>query len=327
MISNFKLLSVLQCICESNPSQKNQNEIIEASYKIAVTYLSMNYKKVHKIVVSDGLSIEDIAVDSIAPLFNKNDDGYFYILRDAFEQWQPAPQTDEDALFLLNKVIARRVEQQIVLLLKESDPMFSKILDSVYYLVKKNCYKKINFFGHKYIVEQKVARISGQPIDEVAFDHLPAELFFNNKEFLGDIFTYLKNETGFFPAIPVNILVHHLKLINSNDYFIANETKSIKELFDINELVNNSYRATLNKLNESYVSKGKLTKHEADIFTVTLMDICEDLKAGGITISLFEYLQFRMKNLTKAEYMANYNHILQYLFKLMKSTISNKLYA
>jgi hypothetical protein len=321
------ILSVMQSLSEAKPPQKSINNIIETSYKIAVTYLSINYRKVHKIVVSEGLSIEDIAVDSIAPLFIKNDDGYFYILRDAFEQWQPAPQTDEDAFFLLNKVIARRVEQQIVLLLKESDPMFSKLLDSVYYLIKKNCYKKINYFGHKYIVEQKVDRISGQTIDEVVFDHLPAELFFNNKEFLSDIFTYLKNETGFFPAIPINILIHHLKLINSNDYFITNETKSIKEMFDINELVNNSFKLTINKLNESYVSKGKLSTEEAEIFTITLKDICEDLKDGGLTASLFEYFQFRMKNLSKNEYMANYNHILQYLVKLMKNTISDKLHA
>ena len=318
-------MQLLQSLRESNPYPGDINIIIESVYKIAVTYLCMHYKKIHKLIIKEGLSVEDVAIDSIAPLFLKNEEGYFYVLKDTFEQWTPAPQTDDDVLYILNKVTAKRIEQHIVLLLKEADPFFSKILDSVYYLMKKNGFKKKNYLGLSYIVDENTNQIIGETIDEAAFTNLPLELFTNKKELLNNIFCYLKTETGYFPAIPVNILTRRLEAMSANDYAAVNESQHYKEAYDVDELLKRSFKQTENKLNDTYVSKGKLSYREAEFIKEALMDICEDLKQGGINSSLFEYLQLHKENLTKDEYMKNYNHILQYLFKVMKSTISQHL--
>ncbi len=324
-MKKVKFLYLLETLNKRNPNQFIMQDIIETLHKIAVTYLCVNYKKVRRILSKEGITIEDIAIDSIAPLFLKDSNGYFYVLKDAFEQWRPIPRSEEDILFILNKIVAKRVEQHTILLLKEAEPIFSKILDSIYYLIKKNGYIKKYFLGLSYIVEENNTEIIGETIDEIAFNNLPLNLFINKKESLSNIFYYLKNETGFFPAIPINILIRRLEQINSSDFSATNYSQYFYENYDIDELLKTCFRETEIKLHETYVSKGKLSYADAECIKAALEDISYDLKQGGITGSFFEYLKFHMINLTKNEYMTHYNHILQYLYKVMKNNISQML--
>jgi hypothetical protein len=130
--------------------------------------LRFNYKRIHKIIDRDELSLDDIAIDSIASLFVRDAEGKFSAITSAFNSWQPPIQTEEEALYFLNKLIQKRVEQHISFLLREFDPFFSKLMDSVNYLIKKNNFKKVNCFGTVYINNSDSESISGKtiPVDE-----------------------------------------------------------------------------------------------------------------------------------------------------------------
>ncbi len=321
----FNSLSLLKNLSENNLNQYQVNNLVETAFKIAAGYIRLNYNKFSPVIFKEGFSIEDTAIDAIAPMFIKNEEGYFYSFRSAINQWQPEPQSDEDASFILNKIISNRVEQHIVLVLKESDPFFKKILDSVNYLIRKNSYSKVNFMGRSFIVQTEKDNIQGETIDEVAFNNLPIELFIDKKKYIDNIFSYINNETGYFPAIPLNLLINHLKKIIADENINENKSCCFKDSLDLTEIITNSIKLTEHKINDTYIVNGKLNIEEAECLRNALSNMIDDLKNNGITGCLYEYLHFYMTNLTKEEYETRYHNILQYLFKLTKNNISKKL--
>ncbi len=318
-------LSFLEKLVDNNFSFREVNFIIESSYKIALHYLNQVNLKIQKIILVDEVPFEDIAIDAIAPLFTRNEQNEFYILKNTFRSWIPPVKTEEEALFLFNTIIANRVEQHITLLLKEADPFFAKIFESINYYFKKENLSKINYFGTVYIVENENLRINKNLIKPNDFDSLPGDLFINKKLLFKNILIFLKENTEYFPAIPLNSLVHKIKKINAANFIVNELTENPTDLVELEELVSLGLDSAKDKLNNFYVSKGKLSNEEADFFTKALADMADDLKNGGIKHGLFEYLDPYSKQLSRADYQLKYQNIIEYLLKIMKKTISESL--
>ena len=210
---------------------------------------------------------------------------------DEVRKWSPPIKTEKDALFFLNKVISRRVEQHISFLLRESDPFFSRILNSVNYLIHTQGFVKTNYIGKTYIVETKIF-INSKVIGLNEFESLPTELFTEKKKILISIFHHIKSETDFFPAIPLNELILRLKEINLSG-FLSNKDGSDNHLkkIEIDEIIRKGLIYTEKKLKETYVSKGKLTEEEHVVFMGVLTDMANDLRDGGLNPGLYEYFK------------------------------------
>ena len=271
------------------------------------------------------IRIEDLAISAIAPLFCRESENQVLPIIREFNSWQPPIQTEADALFFLNKVISGRVEQHISYLLKEADPFFAKILDSVNHLIRKGGYKKTHYLGRKYIVHSSCNKLNSKTIDTDDFQNLPFSLFKNRKTILSDILTYLENETNFIPAIPLNSLIVRLRNLNISNFKPQTSTNEVIAAFDADELVNFGLNFTIEKLESSYFSKGKLTGVETDYFKKTLETIANDLRDGGLTRGLYDYFAHQMHGLEKQTYQEKYHNMLEYLVKVMKNTIRERM--
>ncbi|NWF89904.1 MAG: hypothetical protein HXY50_10640 [Ignavibacteriaceae bacterium] len=159
-----KNVEILRLLCEP-VDQAAINQLIEQTFKAALSYLHYNHKKISKIYIGEELSLEEVAISAITPLFCKDSQEHSIPIIKEAQSWQPPLRTENEALFFLNSVVGRRLEQHISYMLKEHDPFFAKILDSVNYLIKKNSYKRISYMGRKYIVNNNCDKINGKVID------------------------------------------------------------------------------------------------------------------------------------------------------------------
>jgi len=324
-MKKVEILPIIKELSNNSCSQSNLNVLIENSFRISRIYLYAKRLKIYKDINGGVSRFQDLAIDAITPLFCKDSAEQVLPIVREFNSWQPPIKTEDDALYFLNKIISGRVEQHISHLFKEQDPFFAKILDSVNYLIKKGGYKKVGYFGKRYIVQSTCEEIKGKVIDQDLFEKLPSSLFQKRKSFLADIFDYLENETDFFPAIPLNALVIRLRNLNNNNLKIRDNINDTSSNFDINELVSLGLGSALEKLNESYTSKGKLSECESQSFRMALMNMAEDLKDGGVNRGLYDYLKQHLIDLEKDVYQNKYHNILEYLLKVMKNTIREKL--
>jgi hypothetical protein len=119
--------------------------------------------------------------------------------------------------------------------------------------------------------------------------------------------------------------VIRVRNLNNTNYTIRDNINDTSSNFDVNELVNLGLGSALGKLKESYTSKGKLSECESKTFRLALTNMAEDLKDGGITRGLYDYLKQHLTDLEKNIYQNKYHNILEYLLKIMKNTIREKL--
>jgi hypothetical protein len=271
------------------------------------------------------LTIDEFALDAIAPLFTSEDGEQQIMLKQSFVKWNPPIKSEEDALYFLNKVVSHRVEQHIFSFLRTEDPFFSKILDSINYLIKTQDYKKIYSFGKTFIVETTNDETRLGYIDRVEFEKIPGRLFNEKGILFESLIHYLKTETDFVPAIPLNDLVYKIKHISLSEFITTESSEESRKQFELDELIDYAMSKSIEKLNRSYYEKGKLNIAETDSMHKALKDLCEDLKNGGINPGLYYYLQPHINNLTKEFYQETYHNILEYLFKITKSTIAENL--
>lgn len=319
-----KATSILQLFSDLS-CQGSINQLVEISYKTAIAYLRHNSTRIVKLLNDSELTFSETAISSITTLFCPNKEDNSLPIVKEFNAWQPPIQKEDDAIYFLNKVIARRVDQYITCLLKEHDPFFAKILDSVNYMVKRSGFKKVSHFGKRYIIPDAANEIEGKVIDDDSFEKLPYSLFNDPKNFLINIFAYLEGETTFLPAIPVNMLVKRLRELNHLSFLSDYNSKSTSSKLEVDEIVDRGLEHVIRKLESSYAVTNKLCLQEIELFRHTLKNIAEDLKNGGINPGLYEYFKQHADAVDKKMYQEKYHNILEYLLKVMKNHIKEKI--
>jgi hypothetical protein len=320
------VLAALHTLAEGKYQRSIEiNFLIEKTYSLATCYLGLNHKKIFKLLENGEYTIDEIAVDAIASLFIYDDAKRTTPLANSFINWTPKIKNKSEALFFLNKIVAARTEQHIFTLLREYDPFFSKIFDSINYLIKTGGYKKNCIAGKTCILENDMVNIEGDIIDYEDFKKIPIALLIDKKKLLATLFSYLRKETNFILAIPINQLVYRIKHINFADFISGYNSSIPAKKFELTEITDFGFESAKNKLEISYLQKEKLNIYEASCIRDALRDMANDLLDGGINPGMYEYLSVYMKELDKKIYVAKYHNILEYLVKVMKNTIAEKI--
>ena len=305
-------------------SKGELNNFIERLFKIGESYLHHRYSRIKNLVNSSQDTLEEIAIEAIAPLFQNAIYNNHFNIVDEIRNWNPPINSENESLFFLNKIISNRMEQHISLMLRESDPFFSRILDSVNYLIRTGGYKKVSYLGKIYITEPDNSNINWIVITDDEFYKIPTYLFYERKILLKSLFYFIKTETQYFPAIPLNELIFKLKHINLSDYLSSDSVNDISDRIEISEILNSALSFTENKLKSSYLDNGKLTIEEYECFKRALNTLAADLGDGGINPCLYKYLAPYISGLTNEEYQRKYHNILEYLLKQLKRKIAKE---
>ncbi len=136
---------------------------------------------------------------------------------------------------------------------------------------------------------------------------------------------YLKSETDYFPAIPLNELVLRLKYLNFSGFKKPDGSLDRIIEIELDEIVNSGLDSTLDKLKNSYLITQKLSEREYKVFKKALIDMADDLKNGGVNPGLYKYLLEYWINLNMEEYQNRYHNIIEYLLKTLKENIAEEL--
>jgi hypothetical protein len=311
------------CGLEKLKTGEESNEelslVFQAAFNIVSVYLKKNKSKFGFLNNREDYNLNDAVMEIITPLFLNRNERKYYKLITAYEKWEPPVKSNGDALFFLHQLIFIRTEHYLSKALEKVDPLYSIILKDVNLKIIQSGYYKIRYLGQSFVSESESIDAGKNIINDDWFDQLHPDIFVKDN-FLSELFDYLKYESHFAPAIPLNTLVLKLKRLNLPFYTEIRSEMVIEESFYTEEVVLKSLDVSLSKLVRSYVSKNKLTDIEADLFTKALKEISYDLRDGGINIGLYEYFKKYNPVLSRQEYKLKYDNILEYLVKLMKQT-------
>ncbi len=316
---------ILNKLCKNDYIQTELNRFIEDIFIIAAGYTRYHFRKIEQALHFLGISNDDFVVDAIEPLFRKDENGRFKALVEQFEKWQPPVTSEKDANFFLNKIIAGRVEQHVSVLLRESDPLYAKLLDSINYLIRTGKYKKVICLGITYIVKEDIQEVELPVITTEEFSGISSDLFSDNKTIFDCLFNFLSSDEKYFPAIPLNGLIIRLKQLRVDAFYTSDSIAAEYKNLEISEAIEISLQFIKSKLVLSYLEKGKLCEEECQSLIAGLKDMVNDLRDGGINPGLYEYLKPHFNSLSKQVYLEKYHNIFEYMAKTLKSKLVSEM--
>ncbi|MGE5681703.1 MAG: hypothetical protein ACM34K_12570 [Bacillota bacterium] len=300
------------------------NLLIKVCYELALVNVRKKISRIANINKRWELSVEDIAVESICNLFIKNSKRKRLNLECFALNWSDKISDNTDALFFLNKIVSISIDQYMNKLFRNSDPFFAKILDAFSLAIKNLNYSKIDHFGKVYIVKDGDGYISSDKIiPSEEFMSIPLDHYTGKKEILKYLMNYIELNTGYFPAIPLNLLVERYMEYNSIQY--TAEPLSDFERISIDDIIFSSLEKTIGKMKRTYLMKKKINSNEADQIASALTDIAFDFREGNTIENLADYLEVYIKGLSIEEYKRRYRNIFEYLVKVFKKSIAGKL--
>jgi len=257
-------LDYINLLKQNDVSHRTIGYLYNRCLRIAITTLAKRYSVTNHTFLNVDTSIESIASDALISLFICSKPGEPINLLKSITNWEKPLENEEDAEFLVHKIVWKRIAQHVTVLLKEADPFFKKIHSSLKHYIEKNDYNRITYFGIIYITEAQNKKIVGKVISSDEMEKLPDELFYcKHEEIFSNAFRYIENNTDFFPAVPLNALIRKLKYIKWNEHIVPVELSSLpyfEEKMDINTIVANSLNQIYRNLDESYSKSIKIDR-------------------------------------------------------------------
>lgn len=101
MKNAYSVLKILQSICNNKSSRSEVNQVIELSQRYAFSYLKYRYKNLSKILMSEDVTLQELAIDAIAPLFETDGNGLFVKIVKAFNEMTTKTFVDNDKEYLI----------------------------------------------------------------------------------------------------------------------------------------------------------------------------------------------------------------------------------
>lgn len=323
-----QLFEILSSLKGNSITDLEIHKLIISSSRIALSLLSKGVGFYPSSFLQDKISLTDIACDSVTPLFIRTKSGDLPI-RKALLSWDKQIIDEASAHYFLYKIISGRIEQETSKKLKEADPFFGKILRSFKHLVDTGRINELSWFGIVYLTPVECTNVSQKLINPEQIENLPSELFQGaSQSIITKLFSYLSEETDFFLAIPLNALVRKIKHVNAT--FLKQEqsgvlNESFEDNLDIQSIVNHSLASVNQRIENFYVKKGKFNPAESEIIKKVVEEFSLDLRDGGISRGLFEYVNSYMPELTKAHFYDRFHQPIDYLLRLLKKEIADRL--
>lgn len=321
---NIKLL--LDKVKTSVYNRVELNSLVEYTYLIALSFLKVNFASKLKFLESENRNLEDIAMDSIIPLFVKTTNGKLGI-QNSIAAWDEDLNSATNSSYFISKLIWKRVEQTVTNILKERDPIFNKILKTLNTCISNNNLRKERYFGTVIIQPECSEDFHGKLIPPEEFNRIPNRIFcLKQMELFNSLFAYIAEDTNYSIAIPLNVLVQKIKDFYNNIYDnrFDDSYYSCPEIIYRN-IIEDGLKSIEDKIDCFYVAKNKLSPDESEMIISSFHSIAEDVVYGGMKGSLFAYLKHFNKSLTKDIFYSKYHHIMNYLLSNFKNSIAENL--
>lgn len=324
---NLDTVEILKKSTHSVLTREEINFLIEKTYRISISFLRTKFKTNLHFLKDNNHALEDIAIDSVVPLFVKNTSGKLGLTR-AIQKWDKNLDTKDSVDYFLSRIVWRRVDQTITCILRERDPIFAKILKTLNISILNNNFKKYRYFGTVLVLQNRDANIFGEIIDEKNFFNIPENLFaYKQAALFNKLFEYLVSQTNFYPALPLNLMVKRIKFYyTSNNYIPSNYIENSAEKLSLSEIIDSGLIDLRKKIDVYYIAQKKLNNDDGDYIYAAFENICKDMMNGGIKDSLFIYLKDYKKDLTRQVFYSQYHHVMNYLLSRLKNNISEKIY-
>ncbi len=328
-IQLVQLDKIIPSLLSPNPSQKHVRDFVYLCRDVAFAYLQM---KVHRGKLDPnhfGISLEDLALDCVAPLFERNEYRRFIELASYFGNSNFTTMSSEELLGLTRRLVFSKVNEELFRLYKEHDPSLSNIIRNIRNALKfsrtlipvvRNNETWIQLFHPDSILE-------GLPIlpAEIIEARLLAQLARRNDlrhilDLLAEILSEQDLYQKQYPLVGMAIIIRSLIVRSSWTSAELGDNSADLSTDEISRFIQLSIQKTRTSMKGSYIGKGKLNEKTFDSYFDCIAEILEAeyILNDGMDLSFYDVMHKRAAEMSVSEYRCHHRVYLEYLTKLTR---------
>lgn len=308
-------------------------EAVSLFHHIALVYLRHKDAAGALMHAHLGLSLEDLALDCIAGLFERDHSGRFPVLARYYEeiQWQTLDEVTLNGA--TRRLVFSAVNQELYRNYREADPTLHRIIRNI-----KDAAEAVQGVGITQIGRDNCVTFSHDPgagllpvaPPEYLSPYVSSVLAKN--EDLRAVLTELKDLLGsqecYRPAISIvrlALMIRETFLALAHDTAYAESTPPAVEeqllLSDIESLIARSVKTTGERFRANYVGRGKVSADRFEVYVNVAREVMQAdfTDAGDRRLSFFERTRNHIPGLTEEEYRSEHRSVLEYLVKTARS--------
>lgn len=329
------LAEVLAGVLAEEPEPRAIRRAVSESYQMALSYFLQKRKRSYLPHDLVGLTINDLALDCIADLFERDKAGRFCVLNNYFQSlgWQQLSEPELNRA--LRRLVLSKANEGLFRRYRESDPTLARIIRNVKEAIKAEPRLSLQRYHGDLWITLKQAdtvfyRLPLLPVDLLE-SHFIGCLNANGGvgKAVASLVGLLSANPAYSPGYPLTMLARalHSAYMRTGD---IDWTVDEPEVFLKGEVYRAIQRAGLmveRNMKGSYVAKGKVNAMTFDAYLSAVRDVLEAHYISDATVapSLFDALRTYLPGLSKTVYHYQHRNRVEYLMKLAREWLFEQL--
>lgn len=330
------LVPILKSAVEGKISNSELNLLIKIAHQFAAQRLRQLFLS-HKVNLSIyPYNINSIALDCIAEIFRRDEDGNFSDIVNYFSgNLNLNNLTDDEVVIYFRRLIFSSLQDGIFRLYNEYDPILSKIIRNIKIALKKDeSIKKFQKFGETFLFSCN-EKDRNDHLPEIPLEHLESEILvsLSGKEKLKDYLILLLkslNESSYRKFISLIDAAVIIKSVIIRLRIPLDELSKFNDgtfKYDICSIVENNLIKIKQQLAEIYLAKNKISVVDFEKYFLAVKEILTNtyVNNDGFSQTYFEYFKNLFPEICYEEYRQKHRFQFEYMIKLSKKNITEEL--
>ncbi|MFW5955601.1 MAG: hypothetical protein ACOCSK_02560 [Rhodothermales bacterium] len=330
------LHKTLACVLSDQPTSRAIRDLVDRTQRIALSYLKQKAAGGSLRSEYFGLTLEDLALDCCAELFERDASGRFTTLRSYFDALRWPAMSDTDVQIALRRITFSKVNEELFRRYRANDPNLAKIVRNIKDAVKSDDRIRLVRSGNQrwLIVGDDDAR-NDRPVAPPEFleAHLAASVApsMHVRGAVEALITFVSLRPDYRHGFP---LVAFAKLVRSVFVRIgaaaAEEDTSFEQDYSTEEIlraIDTATKTVCEKMLTRYMQSGKISGSMYGLYLRTVRSIFEARYLDGAAEdgSYFDILSRHAPGTTEDEYRSRHRNRIEYLSKLTHADIARRL--
>jgi len=326
---------VFQAILSGEYTHPDLRDFVRLCYSLALPFIRRKIAlgKINRQIL--GLSEKDIVNDCIADLFYRDENRRFPQLCTFFQNQEMDIEqcSEEELLIALRRLVLGKVNNNIVRIYSEADPILGKILRNLKLALERTqLFEQVTRFGETYLMTRGMDVMLHLPptplefvrhgLSRVVLIHDPIPTMVKK---LYDVLAQQNEFQRTLPLVSAALLFKEVYALGEEPQ--EHEFVHQGEAEDVEQIATVVCRRISSELHASYVGTGKRSEEVFASYMRSLKNILiaeyGDHQAGEF--SYFECLKEHIPDLTKQTYSEKHRAVLEYLAKMAKQRMKEEL--
>ncbi|MDI6803913.1 MAG: hypothetical protein QME58_08705 [Bacteroidota bacterium] len=335
----FQLHKILLMILSQTYSLTDVRDFVAICYDLALPMIrkKINNSKMNPLTV--GMNASDLVYDCLGDLFNRDTSGNFKQLQryfhNKFENLNIV--TEEQIIIALRQLLFKKIEQNIIRIYSEIDPIYGKILRNVKLGIENSTsLKMVERFGENYITLKNVHL--NENLQAINCEWLKQELAravsIHDKipTMLKKLYEIINSQIEYNKIVSLDNVVRLFKEIYHVGWKLERAEEEIYEcttdIDDIIKIAEDVCQKIKSELYSTYVESGKKCENVFNCYIYALRDVLIAEYGNGETIqgTYYDFLNSKLTEITKDSYISEHRTVFEYIAKLGKGKMLDELH-